>query len=137
MIIDLDILAYSFEAATRNEPDFAEKFYREFLARNPQCQRIFEISITKPRERMLARAIVAVLAHLDDPGWLRENMPALGRQHELLGVEPPMYASFARCLVDCLEQSAGSQWPNGARQHWAAALEIVTDLMCEPRVEGA
>lgn len=127
--IDLDILAVTFEAASRTEPEFPARFYDCLITRYPECRDIFTDGVSRKQERMLARALVAMLAHLDDPAWLSDELPPLGERHDRMGVRPEMYGWFSRCLVDCLAHHAGASWSPEAEAHWRAALGLVSALM--------
>jgi hemoglobin-like flavoprotein len=128
--INIDILAFTFEAATR-DADFTARFFEEFRARHPDCDAVFVGETTQRQQKMLAQAIIAVLAHIDDPSWLEANLIPLGRRHESLGVEPHMYDRFAETLVDFLAVNADGYWPENSRTHWLAALDLVTEIMCQ------
>lgn len=136
MTIDLDILALTFEEASRTEPQFPARFYDCLITRYPACRDVFTDGISRKQERMLARALVAMLAHLDDPIWLNDTLPPLGQWHERLGVRPEMYGWFSRCLVDCLAANAAKSWSPEAEVHWRAALTLVSTLMTTGHRDG-
>lgn len=131
MDLDLDLLATTFEAASRSDPELASSFYRRLTTRHPQVAGFFGGEVTAAQKRMLVEALVAILARLDDPVWLVTTLPRLGRDHVRRGVQPQMYQWFAVSLIESLAEAAGEEWSEDARIQWGAALELVAALMMQ------
>src|SRR5688572_8167173 len=102
MSLDVDVLRSSFEVAVTRQPRLTGRFYEILFQRYPQARPLFGRNSQEKQEQMLAEALVAVLAHLEDASWLQTQLAALGQKHHEYGVTREMYDWVGECLVAAL-----------------------------------
>ena len=64
---------------------------------------------------------------IGEPGWLVENLRALGVSHAEYGVTPDMYDSYRVAMSDCTREVVGDQLDLAAE----AALDIAVARACD------
>ncbi|WP_020105325.1 globin domain-containing protein [Nocardia sp. 348MFTsu5.1] len=128
--MDKILLEQSLALVAADDPDFTVRFYERLFADYPEVKALFGKNI-RPQATMLQEAIVAVLEHLDDPGWLETSLSSLGRVHASLGVTPKMYGWVATTLVATMADIAGPQWTDVMSKEWNEALTAVAAMMLD------
>ncbi|ORM37499.1 flavoprotein [Williamsia sp. 1135] len=128
--MDKDLLEHSLTLVGAGDPDFTVRFYERLFDEHPSVRDLFGTNI-RPQAAMLQQAIVAVLDHLDDPGWLQESVGSLGRVHASLGVTPQMYGWVATTLVTTMAAVGGDKWTDDMSAAWNEALTAVTVIMLD------
>lgn len=128
--MDRLLLERSFRLVADADAEFTMHFYRRLFSEHPSVKRLFGENI-RPQAAMLQRAIVSVLEHLDDPGWLSESLGSLGRVHASLGVTPRMYGWVATTLVDSMADIGGEKWTDDMSAAWTEALTAIAAMMLD------
>ncbi|WP_207843743.1 globin domain-containing protein [Williamsia soli] len=128
--MDKDLLEHSLTLVGAGDPDFTVRFYERLFDEHPSVRDLFGTNI-RPQAAMLQQAIVAVLDHLDDPGWLHESLGSLGRVHASLGVTPQMYGWVATTLVSTMAGIGGDKWTDAMSTAWKEALTTVAVIMLD------
>ena len=129
MSIDPEMLRRSFALVVERAPDVTGRFYDLLFARHPALRGMFSRNARAKQEEMLARAIGAVLDHLEAPGWLASNLAALGARHAGYGVRPEMYSWVGDALLSTLAEIAGDDWTQALAAQWTEAYGVVVTLM--------
>src|ERR1044071_2656974 len=105
--MNVPMLRDSFERAMNADPQLCTHFYQRLFAARPDVRRYFPASM-RAQERALGEKLVEVMLHLEEPGYLRAHLPALGSRHATLyRVTPDMFQPVAAALIDTLEAAVG------------------------------
>jgi hemoglobin-like flavoprotein len=129
MALKVDLLRRSFERVTERQPQLTRRFYQVLFERHPQVAPLFSPQRRERQERMLTEALVALMEHLEDAGWLTSVLPALGARHADYGVSDQMYTWVGECLLATLAEVAGDDWTPELAAAWADAYAAVSKLM--------
>jgi hemoglobin-like flavoprotein len=129
MPLKVDLIRTSLELVLEREPNLTHRFYARLFARHPEVKPLFGGRSAEQQEKMLQDAIVAVVDHIEDAGWLTDTLGGLGRQHVDYGATEPMYAWVGACLVETLGEVAGDDWSDAHAAAWSEALAAVSQLM--------
>lgn len=129
MSLDAARLRSSLDLVLERQPAITPRFYEILFERYPQVRPLFGRNAASAQARMLQEAIVAVVDHLDDAGWLTSTLGAMGRKHVDYGVTPEMYAWVADSLVRTLAEVAADDWTPETEAAWTTALLAIRDLM--------
>jgi len=131
MTLDPAILNSSFELVVSRRPDLTLRFYEILFERYPDLERLFGRNARAVQAKMLAEAIAAVLAHLEDAAWLVETLGALGAKHVGYGVTDGMYDQVGDALLATLAEVAAADWTPAVADQWIAAYGAIASMMKE------
>lgn len=136
--MDQELLTESLQLVDGQEQVLTTRFYEILFERYPEVRPLFSDDV-RPQAEMLRESILAVLDHLYDAVWLRDNLGALGRAHAGRGVTAPMYDAVAECMIAAMEELGGENWTSAMTAEWTTALGAVSTLMQAgvPESEGA
>lgn len=131
MGLDATVLRQSLELVASREPLITKRFYEILFQRYPQVQPLFSRNAPEKQQKMLQDAIIAVVDHVEDATWLKENLGAIGRKHLDYGVTPEMYGWVGASLLATLKEIAGPDWTPPVEKAWTDAYGAITGLMLE------
>lgn len=137
MGLDANVLRQSLELVASREPLITKRFYEILFHRYPQVQPLFSRNGQEKQQKMLQDAIVAVIDHVEDATWLKENLGAIGRKHVDYGVTTEMYGWVGISLLATLEEIAGDEWTPQVEKAWTDAYGAISGLMLEGAAEAA
>lgn len=129
MSLNVPLLRQSFELVVERSPDLTRRFYEILFERYPASRPLFSPSRQRAQEQMLTQALVAVLDHIEDAGWLSETLGALGAKHVAYGVTNEMYGWVGASLLETLREVAGTEWTPELEAAWAEAYGAIAGLM--------
>jgi hemoglobin-like flavoprotein len=129
MSLDAQALRESFQIIAERAPKVTARFYEILFERYPQARQLFGRNSQQKQEEMLTRALVAVLDHLEDAGWLQGTLSALGARHFDYGVTDDMYGWVGECLLATLAEVAGNAWTPRVELAWREAYAAISQLM--------
>jgi hemoglobin-like flavoprotein len=129
MPLDAVLLKESFEMVLERAPDLTSRFYDVLFERYPEAAALFTRKARRTQEEMLARALTAVIDHLEDAAWLEEQLAALGAKHVTYGVRPEMYDWVGEALLTTLAAAAGASWSPELEAQWTEAYGAIVALM--------
>jgi hemoglobin-like flavoprotein len=129
MPLNVPLLRRSFALVIERQPRLTTRFYEILFDRHPEARALFGRSSGDAQARMLQEALVAVMDHLDDAGWLEQTLGALGRKHLEYGVTDEMYDWVGASLLAALEEAAGEEWTDDVAAAWNEAYGAVAGLM--------
>jgi hemoglobin-like flavoprotein len=129
MGLNVDLLRGSFQLALERCPDLTHRFYAELLRRHPQARELFASTSLDVQEQMLAQALVAVMDHLEDAGWLESTLSAMGARHAQYGVTTEMYDWVGECLLATIAEAAGPDWAPDLELAWTDVYAAIVELM--------
>lgn len=131
MSLDVEALRASFHLVVDRNPNVVHRFYQVLFERYPASRAMFSRNTTRQQEEMLTAALVAVIEHLEDASWLKQQLAALGAKHIEYGVQDHMYPWVGECLVATLKEVAGDDWSPRIEQAWLAAFGAISGLMID------
>jgi hemoglobin-like flavoprotein len=129
MALDVPLLRQSFELVLERNPTLTTRFYEILFERYPTTRALFRRNAKQVQEAMLAKALVAVMDHLEDAPWLEQTLGALGAKHVDYGVTPEMYDWVGDALLSTLAEVAGSDWTPALASNWGEAYGVIVSLM--------
>jgi len=131
MALNPQILTDTLPLVLARSPNLTGRFYEILFERYPAAAPLFRMDRLKAQEKMLADAIGAVVAHVEDAGWLVGTLKAMGARHLRYGVTEEMYGWVADSLLSAMAEAAGDDWTDEVRDAWTTALGAVAGLMQE------
>jgi hemoglobin-like flavoprotein len=123
-----ELLETSIGLVDAPDDGLTRRFYEILFERYPDVRPMFSEDI-RPQARMLRKAVVAVLGHLDDRDWLASTLEPLGARHAGWGVTPAMYDAVAECMIAAMADLGGSAWTQAMTDAWMEALAAIAGLM--------
>jgi hemoglobin-like flavoprotein len=136
MSLNVRALRESFDLVIDRCPELTARFYEIFFQRYPQVRAMFGRNAPRVQQEMLARALAAVLEHLEDAPWLARTLGGLGAKHVEYGVRPEMYDWVGECLLATLAEVAGAEWTPELERAWTDAYGAIRDLMLAGAAEA-
>lgn len=129
MALSVQILTDSFNLVAERAPDLTHRFYGHLFTKYPQAESMFFRKPRAQQEKMLAEALGAVVAHLEDAPWLVATLGALGDKHVDYGVTSEMYGWVGDALMATLREVAAGDWTDAHEQAWGDAFGAIVSLM--------
>lgn len=129
MSLNVPLLRSSFDLVLEREPALTVRFYEILFERYPQARPMFSRNEPAKQQEMLAKALAAVVDHLEDAPWLESTLGAMGAKHIDYGVTEEMYGWVGDALLRTLGEVAGDAWTPELESAWAAAYGAIRDLM--------
>jgi hemoglobin-like flavoprotein len=130
MSLDVVALRNSFALVAERAPNLTQRFYEILFARHPSVRPLFPAHLGR-QEEMLTRALVAVIEHLEDGAWIKDNLRALGAKHVAYGVTEEMYDWVGGALIATLAEVAAEAWTPSVEQAWVGAYGAIAGTMIE------
>jgi NAD(P)H-flavin reductase/hemoglobin-like flavoprotein len=103
-------------------------FYSDLFLRHPQVRDMFPVSMAAQRDRLL-NALATIVSNVDRIEDLRPFLESLGRDHRKFGTIAEFYPLVGTSLLATLAHFSGDGWTPGLAEQWAAAYQIVADVM--------
>jgi hemoglobin-like flavoprotein len=129
MGLQIEVLRNSFAIVAEREPELTHRFYEVLFENYPQTRAMFRSRTRNSQERMLTDALLAVLEHLEDGGWLTDTLAAMGATHATYGVTEEMYDWVGECLLQTLGEAAAAAWTPDVAGAWTEAYGAIAGLM--------
>jgi hemoglobin-like flavoprotein len=126
-LMDAELLRKSFRQILERNHDLVARFYDKLLTGHPELRPLFHDR--ESQEKMLARALVAIVDRIDDAPWLEAQLLILGRRHVHYRVTLPMFDVFREALLATLAESAGKDWTPEVAASWAEGFAEIERVM--------
>jgi|JI10StandDraft_1071094.scaffolds.fasta_scaffold11508_5 hemoglobin-like flavoprotein len=134
MAPDVRLLRDTLELTLAADDSFPARFYQRLFADHPSVAPLFHRNSTGAQHKMFAQKLVALVDHLDDPGWLERELAGLAASHAGYGVTAEMYPWVGGALVATLREACGPAWTEAAEQAWLEAYDRLTRaIIAAPR----
>lgn len=131
MALNAELLRTSLALVVEKQPEITPRFYEILFDRYPQARSLFGRNSAQAQQRMLQDAIVAVVDHVEDAAWLKEQLHTMGARHKGYQVAPEMFPWVGECLLATLAEIAGESWTPEIEAAWKDAYGAITGLMLE------
>ena len=129
MGLNVPLLRSSFDLVIERQPQLTSRFYEILFDRHPQARPLFHSRPIEAQAKMLQKALVAVLDHIEEASWLSETLRGMGAKHLDYGVTEEMYDWVGASLLATLAEVAGDDWTDELHGQWAAAYGAISGLM--------
>lgn len=105
-----------------------DTFYSKLFADHPTLRRMFPEKMDE-QYRKLVDMLNTIIARLDQPGTLNEEIIAMGQRHAGYGVRPGHYKFVGNALLWTLQQGLGSDWSEEVNKAWASCYNEAAAMM--------
>lgn len=106
-------------------------FYGRLFLQYPTLRPLFRGSMESQYQKFIDMLSI-IVARLDRPDAVVEEISQLARSHQGYGVKPEHYTAVREALLWTLERGLGNDWNDGVQQAWEACYDSLTRLMLEP-----
>jgi hemoglobin-like flavoprotein len=124
----IDLVQKSFADVKPIAATAAELFYSRLFTLDPSLRGMFKGDIAR-QGQMLMSMIGAAVAGLKNLETLAPVVRQLGARHAGYGVRTEHYATVGAALLWTLEQGLGAKFTPAVREAWAAAYELLSEVM--------
>ncbi len=124
----IDLVQKSFADVKPIAATAAALFYSRLFTLDPALRPMFKGEMLK-QGQMLMSMIGAAVAGLKNLETLAPVVRQLGARHVRYGVRTEHYGTVGSALLWTLEQGLGSKFTPEVRDAWAAAYELLSDVM--------
>lgn len=129
MSLNAELLEKSFARVKPQEEKFANSFYDNLFADNPEAKPLFANTDMAKQKKMLFASLVLVIDNLRKPDVLTDALKGLGARHVKYGALPEHYPLVGGALLKTFESYLGAEWTAEVKQAWVDAYGAITELM--------
>jgi NAD(P)H-flavin reductase/hemoglobin-like flavoprotein len=127
--VDTQILKDSFAAVAPQADELVRFFYADLFYRGGEdVIAMFPPQMSAQRDRLL-RALMQVIADVDDLDKLSSYLSGLGRDHRKFDVQPQHYDIVGASLLATLAHFAGDAWTPQVAGTWKTAYGLIASVM--------
>jgi hemoglobin-like flavoprotein len=126
----IDLIQQTFALAAPEAGAIAERFYNRLFALDPTLRPLFSSDMGEQGDKLMT--MLALVVHsLHQPEPILAAVRRLGERHAHYGVKPAHYATVGEALLWTLAQHFGPAFTDEVRAAWAAAYQLLADVMQE------
>lgn len=112
----------------------ADVFYSKLFLGRPDIRQLFPKNMEEQYQK-LVDMLSQMVARLEQPDRLLQEIHEMGRRHKDYGVTPAHYALVGEALLWTLEKGLGSDWNAATAEAWTACYQLIADQMLEGAAE--
>lgn len=131
----IDLVQSSFAEVKPIAATAAELFYERLFFLDPSLRKLFRNDMGK-QGQMLMGMIGAAVGGLRNLETLAPVVRQLGARHVGYGVKDEHYQTVGAALLWTLEQGLGARFTPEVRDAWAAAYELLSQVMQQGALEA-
>ncbi|GAB4029413.1 globin domain-containing protein [Spirosoma jeollabukense] len=105
-------------------------FYGQLFRTYPALRPMFTGSMDRQYKKFIDMLSI-IVARLDRPTIVAQDISQLGRTHTGYGVKPEHYVAVKEALLWTLERGLGNDWNGAVQQAWVACYDELTQFMLE------
>lgn len=105
-------------------------FYGRLFFNYPSLRPMFKGSMEVQYQKFVDM-LSLIVARIDRPDTVAQEIGALARSHAGYGVQPSHYEDVKEALLWTLEQGLGNDWNDDVQRAWVACYDILTQAMLE------
>lgn len=124
----IDLVQRSFNEVKPIAAAAADLFYNRLFMLDPSLRHLFKGEMTK-QGQMLMSMIGAAVAGLRNLEKLAPVVRQLGARHAGYGVRTEHYVTVGTALLWTLEEGLGEKFTPQVREAWAAAYDLLSEVM--------
>jgi nitric oxide dioxygenase len=106
----------------------AGAFYSRLFVNHPELRRLFPKNMQE-QHRKLVDMLNIMVARLDQPDELRDELAAMARRHAGYGAKARHYDMVGEALLQTLENGLGDDWTAETADAWRACYEVIASAM--------
>ena len=103
-------------------------FYGRLFMTYPNLRSLFKNSLESQHKKFVEMLSI-IVARLDRPDVLSDEMRQLAQRHLEYGVKPEHYQPVGEALLWTLEQGLGKDWNTEVKEAWSTCYTIITQAM--------
>lgn len=111
-------------------------FYSTLFLTHPETRRLFPVSMSAQRDRLVA-ALGRIVSDVDRVDELLPFLQQLGRDHRKFAVVAEHYPAVGQALLHTLSHFLGPEWTPDLAEDWEEAYGLVAKVMTEAADEAA
>ncbi|QMW07024.1 hemoglobin [Spirosoma foliorum] len=105
-------------------------FYGRLFFKYPALRPMFNRSMESQYQKFVDMLSI-IVARLDRPDTVAQEIGMLARSHAGYGVQPTHYEDVKEALLWTLERGLGLDWNTDVQQAWIGCYDAITQLMLE------
>lgn len=105
-----------------------DTFYSKLFTDNPVLRRMFPTRMEE-QYRKLVDMLNMIVARLDQPDVLNDEIVAMGQRHAGYGVRPGHYKLVGNALLWTLQHGLGADWTEEVKAAWKGCYNEVAAMM--------
>lgn len=105
-----------------------DAFYSKLFSRNHSLRKMFPDDMTQQYQKLIAM-INIIIARIDRPEELEEQVSAMARRHVQYGVRPAHYKLVGDALLWTLQQGLGNDWTPEVGAAWSKCYSFLAESM--------
>ncbi len=106
-------------------------FYGRLFFKYPALRSLFKGSMESQYQKFIDMLSI-IVARLDRPDAVAQEIHQLARTHKGYGVEPWHYDIVGEALLWTLERGLGTDWNDEVKQAWVACYDSLSQEMLAP-----
>ena len=128
--MDAQRLRDSFARVAMHGDEVPLYFYSDLFLRHPETREMFPVSMAAQRDRLVS-ALATVVSNAHNLPELSGYLADLGRDHRKFGAVPDHFEAVGTSLLATLAHFSGEEWSDSLAAEWAAAYQLVSEVMIE------
>lgn len=130
--MNTELIAQTWQALGRRQPQFIEAFYKRFFERFPGYRKLFPRELRKGHLDKMVETVALLSDLAEDRADIAPRLRKLGEAHQPFALAPRDFGNFKAAFLEVLGTYAGPQWTQAAEQAWSQAFdEVLIPLMRE------
>jgi hemoglobin-like flavoprotein len=109
-------------------------FYSKLFMMQSDLRKMFPATM-EHQYKKLTDMISTIVARLDKPDEIAEDIAALGRRHAGYGVKPQHYKLVGKALLWTLQQGLGNDWTKEVEAAWIKCYAFLSNTMVTAAME--
>ncbi|GAB3910177.1 globin family protein [Larkinella knui] len=108
-------------------------FYGRLFKKYPMLRALFKGSMESQYEKFISMLSI-IVARLDRPDTVAQEINQLAERHEGYGVKPEHYEAVKEALLWTLEKGLGIDWNDSVEEAWEACYDSLTEAMIKDSI---
>jgi hemoglobin-like flavoprotein len=105
-----------------------DAFYSKLFADNPGLRKMFPDNMDA-QYRKLIDMLNTIVARLERPEEMQDEIRAMGKRHAQYGARPAHYRLVGKALLWTLQQALGRDWTLEAETAWLQCYTLLANTM--------
>lgn len=105
-----------------------DAFYSKLFSHNQSLRKMFPNNMNLQYQKLM-NMISTIIARLDRPGELTDELNAMANRHVQYGVRPGHYKLVGDALLWTLKQGLGNDWTPEAEAAWTKCYALLSETM--------
>ena len=105
-----------------------DAFYSKLFLEHPRLREMFPASMEHQYIKMI-NMLGIIIAKLDQPEEITEDIKVMAKRHERYGVKPQHYRLVGNALLWTMERGLGKDWNDKVNEAWFACYTKIAEIM--------